>query len=371
MTDAEFAEQMKAQCKPDPPPDILYEHCTLSQFCQKTFQLDPIVQNVLVQEQPMMIGGPPKVLKSTIGLDLVISVATGRPFLNRFPVLKRLPVAFMQREGGPANLQETVKRICAAKAIDPASVTDLHISTNLPNIEDPKHHAAIRYFLKTTGAKVLFLDNAYLCMSGDDWSNVAKIGGKLLIAKDIAAEFGATLVYTHHTRKTLVDPHKPLDIQDASGAGFGEFAGQWVMLSRRREYVLGSGKHQLHMALGNRIGDSGLWAPNIDEGRRTDAPGRKYEVDLQSAAEATENDAEVKRCTRLTANVKKVQDALSNPNCNGTKKSIRDACGVQGESLDDALACLLQGGTIVETNVLNKNNNQMYEGYTLTVNHSD
>jgi len=65
-------------------------------------------------------------------------------------------------------------------------------------------------------------------------------------------------------------------------AGFGEFARQWVLLSRREAYQAGTGLHHLWMNLGGSAGASSRWALNINEGIY---PDRFWNVDLQDSEE--------------------------------------------------------------------------------------
>src|SRR3974390_3509885 len=61
-----------------------------------------LVDNVLVEGQPAVIGGPKKTLKTTCALDLAISLATGTPFLGHFRVAQPVRVAVLSGENGTA-----------------------------------------------------------------------------------------------------------------------------------------------------------------------------------------------------------------------------------------------------------------------------
>src|SRR5436190_1675274 len=69
------------------------------------------VEGVMVRGQPMVIGGPPKSLKTSLALDLAISLATATPFLGHFPVPKQRRVAVFSGESGRATVYETVRRV--------------------------------------------------------------------------------------------------------------------------------------------------------------------------------------------------------------------------------------------------------------------
>jgi hypothetical protein len=63
------------------------------------------------------VAGEPKTYKSTFTTDLAISVATGRDFLNHFPVEKTGPVLIVQEENSVNIQQGRIRRISEAKQL--------------------------------------------------------------------------------------------------------------------------------------------------------------------------------------------------------------------------------------------------------------
>ena len=60
----------------------------------------------------------------------------------------------------------------------------------------------------------------------------------------IAPDAGTTPLLAHHSKKGIgrgLGRCEPLDLDDLAYAGVGEFARQWILLSRRKEYELGTG----------------------------------------------------------------------------------------------------------------------------------
>ena len=58
----------------------------------------------------------------------------------------------------------------------------------------------------------------------------------------------------------------PADLDDLTGSGYSEFFRQWLLLSRREEYIQGSGSHRMWMHIGGSAGHSSLTALDIEEG---------------------------------------------------------------------------------------------------------
>ena len=55
-------------------------------FAKQAYKPDWLIPNILINRQPAVIGGRPKTLKTSIALDMAISLASGKPFLDTFAV---------------------------------------------------------------------------------------------------------------------------------------------------------------------------------------------------------------------------------------------------------------------------------------------
>jgi hypothetical protein len=64
----------------------------------------------------------------------------------------------------------------------------------------------------------------------------------------------------------------------------GEFVRQWLLLSRRKRYQLGTGEHSLILTGGGNAGQSGKWEVDIKEGQlQNDFSGRTWDVSVRVA----------------------------------------------------------------------------------------
>src|SRR5688500_7162912 len=88
---------------------------TSAQFADAEYSREWLVRSVLLTGQPAVIGGPKKCLKTSLAIDMAISLGSGTKFLGRFKVPEAVRVAVISGESGGAVLQETAGRIAQAK----------------------------------------------------------------------------------------------------------------------------------------------------------------------------------------------------------------------------------------------------------------
>lgn len=239
---------------------------------------------------PTMIAGTGKSLKTSIAVDLLVSIATGTPFLGH-DVAAPCPVALMSGETGGSTLQNLLRRVCASKSVTPPS--NFHVCTAVPSLRCEDDLDAIEKVIVATGAKVFAIDPAYLALRGlEEAGNLFAVSSFLLPITAMAVRTGCTPVIVHHTSKgaTRANVNEPAELENMAFAGFQEWAGQWLLLSRRRRYDPDMpGDHELWLTVGGRDGHSGLFALDIREGAY---PDRHWTVAVNSAAEAREASTE-------------------------------------------------------------------------------
>lgn len=239
-----------------------------------------LVENVLVSDQPAVIGGPLKSLKTSVGLDLAISLGSGRPFLDTFNVPSPRTVAVFSGESGRATIKETASRICASKGV---RLKDCHVfwEFNLPSLGNQNHLQGLNRALRDHEVDVVIFDPLYLCLlagSKAAASNLYEVGPILRQAASACLKAGATPVLIHHSTKGSKNKDPFLGLEDLAYAGIGEFARQWILLSRPKPYRM-DGEHHLAMSVGSSVGHSSCWQLDISEGTtRSDFKGRRWQV---------------------------------------------------------------------------------------------
>lgn len=352
---------------------IEYPLITAAQLDSGNFDLRYLIEDVMVEKQPLVVGGGHKTLKTTLFCDAAISLASGTDFLGAFPT-KKARVVFMSAESGLGTLQNSARRIAESKGLCLGDLGDnLIFSDQLPKIGDIRHHLAVEKLIRDNGTEVLAFDPLYLSLLTTDAGNLFVQGQLLREISDICQAGGVTFVALHHNKKNLVNPYAPPELADLSWSGAAEFARQWLLLSRRERYVPGSGRHLLWFSCGGSAGHSGEWCLDIDEGQ---AGNRIWDVRLSTAASAVQEAKTHRETIRMEAKCKqhsakvqlietKIVEALqASPDLRNTRRAIKERTGASPQLLDEAFSNLLQAGRIVNSQI-DRDNAQSYAGFAL------
>ena len=358
-------------------PALSYRRITCAELDAGEYDLEYLIDGVFVARQPCILAGTKKTLKTSLLIDLGVSLAMGGAFLGWLRVNRACRVGIMSGESGLATIQETARRICATAGYRLRDIVGLVWSDQLPQFGELAHLDALRRWISDDELEVVAIDPAYLCIPEVDHANLFEMGAKLRGVSEVCQEMGVTPIIAHHNKKTgKVDPYSPPELEDIAWAGFQEFARQWLLVGRRERYEPGTGDHRLWLNAGGSAGHSELWALDIAEGRRTDPGGRKWEAFIMPASEARERaqataedrkarTAESKAEARLDADKRRIVKALAKFPNGETAKAIRERAGLSGTRFNPALAALLEDGDVVPIDIVKSNRQTPYEGYTL------
>lgn len=317
-----------------------------------------LIPRVLVKNQPAIIGGTVKSLKTSIGVDLCVSVASGREFLGAFDVLTPRKVAIVSGESGEHTLQETANRVCIAKGITLAALGDrLHWCFTLPTLGDLTVMTDFANEMKSLGVEVVFIDPLYLALGAVDAKSVFEMGEVLKVAARVLLAVGITPVIAHHANKTL-KIGEPMELADLAYSGTDAFARQWLLLNRRETYQ-NDGAHDLWLRIGGSVGHGGLWSLRVDEGI-TDAnfAGRRWDVKLLTTnevhadrlerREAERQDLAAKKAAHEQAAVLLAIDAEMTIHGAATKTRIKERTRYGTPKVTETLEGLIEEGVIEE-----------------------
>lgn len=364
----ESGERVEAKSKP------VYRRITCQELDDGDFEIRELIEGTLVADQPCVLAGPQKTLKTTLAIDAGISLATATPFLGKLNVPEAQRVEIMSGESGIATLQETARRIAKSKGLALRDVSKLSFSPDLPRFGDPDHAEALRNYLTEGETNVLMIDPAYLAMPGADAANLMLQGELLRGMATVCSDVGVTPIVLHHASRHAVNvtSHDPLELQDIAWAGWPEFARQWWLINRRSKYVDGSGKHDLWLTVGGSAGHSALWAVDAEEGVRDRYAPRWWDVAVENGHDARKSEQDERRernrkkkaeedATKLQEDCESLLRVMARIKQPETKSGLKDHVAISGTRVSQAIAELLTTNQVRPVEF--KKNKRMETGY--------
>jgi hypothetical protein len=267
---------------------FVFNAMTSAQFASRAYHRRYLVERILVADEPAVIGGPKKSLKTSLAVDLAISLGSGTPFLGHFAVPLRQRTLVLSGESGDATIQELAQRVCAARRIHLACC-DVLWQFDLPNVGNPGDRDDLQNAICDAKADVVIIDPLYLCLlagtHGVSASNLYQVGPLLHDLARACLRGGATPILVHnsttHAGKAKDDAAKPMELDDLAFSGIGEFARQWLLISRVGEFSPDAGQHDLILNVGGSAGHAGHWRLRVTEGRQgADFRGRHWHVEM-------------------------------------------------------------------------------------------
>lgn len=128
-----------------------------------------------------IVAGEPKSFKSTLVMDMALSVASGAPFLGKYPVEETGKVLYIQNENAHWIMKDRFEKMLANKGL----VGKVHRSKDKLNVEfppevpfyminqqsfmlsDPDHQEYLEETIKEMRPELIVLDPLYLMFGGD------------------------------------------------------------------------------------------------------------------------------------------------------------------------------------------------------------
>jgi hypothetical protein len=341
-----------------------------------TFETEYLIDRTLVAGQPMIIAGSKKTLKTSILIDMGISLSVGGFFLGKLRVSRACRVGILSGESGMSTIQETARRIAHTAGYSLGDLDNLVFSDSLPRFDNAAHVEALKRFILDDALEVVFLDPAYFCMRGTDAGNLFVQGEQLRNANQVCTDTGCTMILAHHTAKRRgahLDVFDPPELEDVAWSGFQEWARQWALFGRREKYEPGTGEHKLWMNVGGSAGHSALWALDIAEGL---PPDRFWDVTVKHADEAREDALERREAAKeeraqkraeakMEGNKRRIVEAMVAFPEGESKSGIRAAAGLHSTQFAPAFADLIRAKNVVTCEVHKSNWRAPITGYKL------
>lgn len=162
-----------------------------------------------------IVAGMPKCFKSTLVHDLIVSVASGAPFLNQFPVEESGPVLVVQNENADYIMKDRTEKIIldrglvgSAKKLNPNKI-HLEFPPELPitfinqqgfTLNNENHRKQIELLIQKIHPVLVVFDPLYLMFEGD-LNSSKDLNPILNWLLGLKTEYNTSVMVVHHYNK--------------------------------------------------------------------------------------------------------------------------------------------------------------------------
>ncbi|MCC9605182.1 AAA family ATPase [Blastopirellula sp. JC732] len=372
---SDYAAELRKRLTPEPvelPPDSeivrlelgsgsSFRTLTTEELFAEQKPREWLLSNFLTRNEPAVIVGPSKTLKSSLAVDLCAALASGGKFLGQFAAEKPVRVGFAGSSQQQQTLTDLTQRWGEARKSAPATENLMWLLTT-DDPADPETLGKLRDWITKHELEVVVIDAIRLSSTGK-----RKQAEALQTLAQCCLDNGATPILCVQTRKEM----KPGKLDAAILAGNLDFAQQWLLVNRRQVYAPGSGEHRLWLTLGGYAGQGGEWGVDVDEGRltgvgqavpaemKTDASraagtacpttptGRRWNT-IVHEAEALQDEAERLKDAALDQRMRsRIRLAMTDlGEAHATKLRVRENCGMNGTKFVRAWDRMVAAGEI-------------------------
>lgn len=147
-----------------------------------------------------IIGGAPKCGKSWLGLDLAVSVASGTPCLDTFPVAGPGSVLVYMAEDAAPVVKERLVGICRHRSLDLAALPIGVITAPSVRLDLPRDQHRLQETVRGHAPRLLLLD-PFVRLHRVNENQAGDVSAVLGYLRELQRAHDLAVVVVHHTRK--------------------------------------------------------------------------------------------------------------------------------------------------------------------------
>jgi len=188
-----------------------------------------------------VIGGPPKLGKSWLGLDMAVSVATGTPCLDTFPVKESGPVLVYLAEDALPILRERIAGLVRHRGLELFCV-NLHVITE-PTLRLDRTGDRMR--LMATAMHIrprLVLLDPLVRLHAANENDATEIAQLLSYFRELQRRLDTSVILVHHSRKNSSGGSQGQSLRGSSD--IWAFGDSFLYLRRIKDQILLSMEHR-------------------------------------------------------------------------------------------------------------------------------
>lgn len=165
-----------------------------------------------------MIAGEPKTYKSVIATDMAVAVASGKPFLGKFPVEHQGPVMYIQEENSPWLVKDRIQKIATTRGavgkgvrelsdkrfeVDMPPDLPLHFLNNMGfDFTSQEDRQFLEESIQSIKPVLIIFDPLYLMLGDKDESSSKDIRPVLNWLLYLRYQYKTSVIILHHWNKS-------------------------------------------------------------------------------------------------------------------------------------------------------------------------
>jgi len=196
---------------------------TADELFNKQFESrEPLIEQILYEKDSVLFAGKAKTGKSVLLFNLICSLTSGEPFLDRFEVRRKCRVLYVQLEGSLSDSQDRFRRMTKALPMDRENFFLLFSPPLQLNNVSETEQLIKRIEESAKQVDVVIIDPVYFAMKGSlsDDEAVRDFTGCLRLIQE---KFNCAMILVHHFKKSRRDKDGcilPPDDDDVFGSVF-------------------------------------------------------------------------------------------------------------------------------------------------------
>lgn len=178
-----------------------------------------LVEGFWMKKSHGIVAGEPKSFKSTLAMDLAVSVASGKPFLGQFKVADQGPVIYVQNENAKWIIQDRLAKIAGHKRLlgKVVRADDKKLQVTWPPelpiyminqqgflLTNPGHQKILEKVMEEYKPQLVILDPLYLMFDGD-LNSSKDLNPTLSWLIELRTKFNCGILLIHHWKKSSKD----------------------------------------------------------------------------------------------------------------------------------------------------------------------
>jgi RecA-family ATPase len=159
-----------------------------------------LIESLWARSGVGVIGGTPKSLKTWLGLEMAVSVASGTPCLQQYPVQQPGPALIYLAEDRLSATRERLEALCSHRGLGLETLDLQVITATSLRLDVEGDIARLDATLAAHQPRLLLLD-PFVRLHHSDESSAGDVAAILASLRELQRKHDAAIVVTHHTRK--------------------------------------------------------------------------------------------------------------------------------------------------------------------------